>query len=313
MTEPLKTLILGSGPAGYTAAIYAARANLAPVLLAGRQPGGQLTITSEVENYPGFPKGVMGPEMMEMFKEQAARFGTTIHDEAGTSVDLGKRPFTVKTDSGQTFRAQTLIVSTGASAIYLGLPNELALQGRGVSACATCDGFFFKNKVVYVVGGGDSACEEANFLTKYASKVHLVVRRDALRASKIMQKRVLENPKVEMLWEQNVTDVFDVAKGKVTGLELTHSKSGEKRRVPADGLFLAIGHKPNTELFRGVLNMDDKGYIVTVPGKTATNVPGVFAAGDCQDSYYRQAVTAAGTGCMAAIEVERWLESQHDA
>ena len=311
MTETLKTLILGSGPAGYTAAIYAARANLAPVLLTGSQPGGQLTITSDVENYPGFPKGIMGPEMMEMFREQAARFGTVIHDETGTKVDLGTRPFTITSESGKVFRAETLIVSTGASAIYLGLPNEKKLQGRGVSACATCDGFFFKNKVVHVVGGGDSACEEANFLTKYASKVYMVVRRDALRASKIMQQRALTNPKIEMLWEQNVTDVLDVAKGKVTGVELTHSKTGEKQQVPTDGLFLAIGHEPNTKLFRGVLDMDEKGYIQTVPGKTATNVPGVFAAGDCQDSYYRQAVTAAGTGCMAAIEVERWLEEQH--
>ena len=312
MTELLKTLILGSGPAGYTAAIYAARANLAPVLLAGRQPGGQLTITSDVENYPGFPKGIMGPELMERFKEQAARFGTIIHDEAGTEVDLSKRPFTVKTDGGKAFQAQTLIISTGAAAQYLGLPNEKALQGRGVSACATCDGFFFKNKVVYVVGGGDSACEESNFLTKYASKVNLVVRRDALRASKIMQKRTLENKKIEMLWEQNVTDVLDVSKGKVTGVELTHTKTGAKKQVPADGLFLAIGHVPNTQLFKGVLNLDAKGYIQTVPGKTATNIPGVFASGDCQDSFYRQAVTAAGTGCMAAIEVERWLEAQHD-
>jgi thioredoxin reductase (NADPH) len=311
MTETLKTLILGSGPAGYTAAIYAARANLAPVLLAGRQPGGQLTITSEVENYPGFPHGIMGPEMMDKFREQAARFGTVIHDDVGVAVDLSKRPFTVTAESGAVFRTETLIISTGASALYLGLPNEKALQGRGVSACATCDGFFFKNKVVYVVGGGDSACEEANFLTKYASKVFLVVRRDALRASKIMQDRALKNPKIEVLWNQNVTDVFDVSKGKVTSLELTHTKTGEKSVVPADGLFLAIGHKPNTELFQGVLTMDEKGYIQTVAGKTATNVDGVFAAGDCQDSYYRQAITAAGTGCMAAIEVERWLESQH--
>ncbi|MFO0277093.1 MAG: thioredoxin-disulfide reductase [Planctomycetota bacterium] len=311
MTSIHKTLILGSGPAGYTAAIYAARANLAPVLLTGRHPGGQLTITSEVENYPGFPEGVMGPEMMEKFREQAARFGTQIHDEVGVTVDLSKRPFTVTTEGGATFQSETLIISTGASALYLGLPNEKALQGRGVSACATCDGFFFKNKVVYVVGGGDSACEEANFLTKYASKVFLVVRRDALRASKIMQDRALKNPKIEVLWHQNVTDVFDVSKGKVTSLELTHTLTGEKKVVPADGLFLAIGHKPNTELFQGVLTMDDKGYIQTVPGKTATNLPGVFAAGDCQDSYYRQAVTAAGSGCMAAIEVERWLENQH--
>lgn len=311
MSETLKTLILGSGPAGYTAAIYAARANLAPVLLAGRQPGGQLTITSEVENYPGFPHGIMGPEMMDKFREQATRFGTVVHDDVGVSVDLSKRPFTVTTENGATFRTETLIISTGASALYLGLPNEKALQGRGVSACATCDGFFFKNKVVYVVGGGDSACEEANFLTKYASKVFLVVRREALRASKIMQDRALKNPKIEVLWNQNVTDVLDVSKGKVTSLELTHTKTGEKKIVPADGLFLAIGHKPNTELFQGVLTMDDKGYIKTVPGKTATNVDGVFAAGDCQDSYYRQAITAAGTGCMAAIEVERWLEGQH--
>src|SRR5688572_8934267 len=227
MTAPSKTLILGSGPAGYTAAIYAARANLEPILLAGKQPGGQLTITSDVENYPGFPKGIMGPEMMEMFREQAARFGTVIHDETGTSVDLSKRPFTVKTDS-QTLQTQTLIISTGASAIYLGLPNELALQGRGVSACATCDGFFFKNKVVYVVGGGDSACEEANFLTKYASKVHMVVRRDALRASKIMAKRAMDNPKIQMHWEQNVTDVLDASKGKVSAVELTGTNSGKK-------------------------------------------------------------------------------------
>ncbi|MFY9343530.1 MAG: thioredoxin-disulfide reductase [Planctomycetota bacterium] len=311
MTEILQTLILGSGPAGYTAAVYAARANLAPVLLTGRQPGGQLTITSDVENYPGFPEGVMGPEMMEKFKAQAARFGTVIVDEAGTALDLSQRPFTVTGESGKVWKTKTLIISTGASALYLGLPNEKALQGRGVSACATCDGFFFKNKLVYVVGGGDSACEEANFLTKYASKVRLVVRRDSLRASKIMQTRALQNPKIEMLWNQNVTDVLDVKKGKVTGLELTDTRNGNKQQVPADGLFLAIGHQPNTELFRGLLDLDEKGYIKTVPGKTATNIAGVFAAGDCQDSYYRQAVTAAGSGCMAAIEVERWLEGQH--
>lgn len=311
MTEVHKTLILGSGPAGYTAAIYAARANLAPVLLTGRQPGGQLTITSEVENYPGFPEGVMGPEMMEKFKAQAERFGTVVHDEFAATVDFAKRPFKVTTENGMTFLTETLIISTGASALYLGLPNEKALQGRGVSACATCDGFFFKNKVVYVVGGGDSACEEANFLTKYASKVFLCVRRDALRASKIMQDRALKNPKIEVLWNTTVSDVLDVKAGKVTGLELTDTKSNQKRKVPADGLFLAIGHQPNTELFRGTLKMDDKGYIQTVPGKAATNVPGVFAAGDCQDSYYRQAITAAGSGCMAAIEVERFLEEQH--
>ncbi len=311
MTDVLKTLILGSGPAGYTAAIYSARANLEPVLLAGQQPGGQLTITTDVENYPGFPEGVMGPEMMEMFKKQAERFGTKVLHAVGTEVDLSQRPFTVKADDGQVFRSETLIISTGATARYLGLENETKLQGRGVSACATCDGFFFRNKVVYVVGGGDSACEEATFLTKFASKVYMVVRRDELRASKIMADRAKNHPKVEILWKQNVTDVFDVSAGKVTGLELTHTDTGEKQRVEADGLFLAIGHTPNTQLFQGVLDMDDVGYIRTVPGKTETNIPGVFAAGDCQDSYYRQAVTAAGTGCMAAIEVERWLEAQH--
>ena len=311
MTEIRKTLILGSGPAGYTAAIYAARANLDPVLLTGDQPGGQLTITSDVENYPGFPKGIMGPEMMVMFREQAERFGTVIKDVMGTSVDLSERPFTVTTAEDEVFKAETLIISTGASAIYLGLENETKLQGRGVSACATCDGFFFKNKNVYVVGGGDTAWEEATFLTKYASKVTMVVRRNEMRASKIMRERALNNPKVEVIWEHNVTDVLDVSAGKVTGLELTHSTTGEKQTVQADGLFLAVGHKPNTSLFEGALDMDNVGYIKTVPGKTATNIPGVFAAGDCQDSVYRQAVTAAGTGCMAAIEAERFLEDQH--
>lgn len=308
MTEIKKTLILGSGPAGYTAAIYAARANLEPVLLSGSQPGGQLTITNDVENYPGFPKGVMGPELMEHFREQAARFGTVIKDVMGTAVDLSERPFTVTTSENETIKAETLIISTGASAIYLGLDNETKLQGRGVSACATCDGFFFKNKNVFVVGGGDTACEEATFLTKYASKVTMVVRRNEMRASKIMRERAINHPKIEVMWEQNVTDVLDVSAGRVTGLELTHSKTGEKQQVDADGLFLAIGHKPNTELFKGVLDMDDVGYLKTVPGTTATNIEGVYAAGDCQDSYYRQAVTAAGTGCMAAIEVERFLE-----
>ena len=312
MTETRKTLILGSGPAGYTAAIYAARANLEPVLLAGNQPGGQLTITNDVENYPGYPNGIMGPEMMQHFREQAARFGTEIHDVMANKVDLSQRPFTVETENGDTYKAETLIISTGASALYLGLENETKLQGRGVSACATRDGFIFMNKHVYVVGGGDTACEEATFLTKYASKVTMVVRRDQMRASKIMQERALKHEKIEVLWDTQVTDVLDVEKGRVTGLELTNSKTGDKREGEADGLFLAIGHKPNTGLFEGVLDMDDVGYLNTQPGKTAMNIPGVFAAGDCQDSYYRQAVTAAGTGCMAAIEAERWLEAQHD-
>jgi thioredoxin reductase (NADPH) len=311
MTETRKTLILGSGPAGYTAAIYAARANLEPILLAGNQPGGQLTITNDVENYPGYPNGIMGPEMMQHFRDQAARFGTVIKDVMATKVDMSARPFTVEDQNGEVYTSETLIISTGASALYLGLENETKLQGRGVSACATCDGFFFKNKHVYVVGGGDTACEEATFLTKYASKVSMVVRRDQMRASKIMQERALNHDKIEVLWNTQVTDVLDVEKGRVTGLELTSSETGDKRTVDADGLFLAIGHKPNTELFQGVLDMDDVGYLKTQPGKTAMNVPGVFAAGDCQDSYYRQAVTAAGTGCMAAIEAERWLEDQH--
>jgi thioredoxin reductase (NADPH) len=311
MTETRKTLILGSGPAGYTAAIYAARANLEPILLAGNQPGGQLTITNDVENYPGYPNGIMGPEMMQHFRDQAARFGTVIKDVMATKVDMSARPFTVEDQNGEVYTSETLIISTGASALYLGLENETKLQGRGVSACATCDGFFFKNKHVYVVGGGDTACEEATFLTKYASKVSMVVRRDQMRASKIMQERALNHDKIEVLWNTQVTDVIDVEKGRVTGLELTSTKTGDKRTVDADGLFLAIGHKPNTGLFEGVLDMDDVGYLKTQPGKTAMNIPGVFAAGDCQDSYYRQAVTAAGTGCMAAIEAERWLEDQH--
>ena len=311
MTETRKTLILGSGPAGYTAAIYAARANLEPILLAGDQPGGQLTITNDVENYPGYPNGIMGPEMMQHFRDQAARFGTVIKDVMATKVDMSERPFTVEDANGEVYKSETLIISTGASALYLGLENETKLQGRGVSACATCDGFFFKNKKVYVVGGGDTACEEATFLTKYASSVTMVVRRNEMRASKIMQERALNHPKIDVVWEHVVSDVLDVDAGKVTGLELTNVKTNEAHKVEADGLFLAIGHRPNTELFKGVLDMDDVGYIVTKPGKTATNVDGVFAAGDCQDSYYRQAVTAAGTGCMAAIEAERWLEDQH--
>jgi thioredoxin reductase (NADPH) len=308
MSDVLKTLILGTGPAGYTAAIYTARANMSPVILAGEQPGGQLTITTDVENYPGFPEGVMGPEMMEMFKAQAQRFGTTIISEHANEVDLSERPFTVKTTAGNEYKCETLIISTGASAKYLGLPNETALQGRGVSACATCDGFFFRDKVVYIVGGGDSACEEATFLTKFASEVHMIVRRDALRASKIMAARAIDNPKITVHWNTSITDVLGVDEGKVTGVEITDTKTGEKREAAADGLFLAIGHTPNTQIFAGQLKMDDVGYLITQPDRTATDVPGVFACGDCQDSFYRQAVTAAGTGCASAIEAERFLE-----
>jgi thioredoxin reductase (NADPH) len=305
-----KTLILGSGPAGYTAAIYAARANLQPIMLKGMQPGGQLTTTTEVENYPGFPEGVMGPEMMELFEKQALRFDTEIVAAEGATVDLSQRPFKVESNLGKTYHCQSLIISTGASANYLGLENELAMIGRGVSACATCDGFFFKGKDVCVVGGGDSACEEAHYLTHHAAKVHMLVRRDELRASKIMQERVLQNPKIEMQWNTSVVDVLGRDEGKVTALQLKNNTNGEIFEQATDGLFLAIGHTPNTQIFKGALDMDEVGYIITAPDSTATNVPGVFAAGDCQDSVYRQAVTAAGSGCMAAIEAERWLESQ---
>lgn len=310
MTEVHQTIILGSGPAGYTAAIYCARANLQPIVLAGNQPGGQLTITTDVENYPGFPDGVMGPDMMELFKQQAERFGTEVFFEVAEKVDFSQRPFKVWSSADKVYQAETVIISTGAAAQYLGLPSETALQGRGVSACATCDGFFFKDKEVYVVGGGDSACEEATFLTKFASKVNMVVRRDQFRASKIMQERALENAKIEVLWNSAVTEVLDVEAGKVTGLELIDTKTEAKRRVTADGLFLAIGHIPNTQIFDGLLDMDQGGYLITKPDRTATNIEGVFACGDCQDSYYRQAVTAAGSGCQSAIEAERWLEQQ---
>jgi len=309
MTDVKKTLILGSGPAGYTAAIYAARANLSPLLLKGSQPGGQLTITTDVENYPGFPDGVQGPEMMELFEKQAARFGTEILPDTGTEVDLSDRPYRVKTNFDREFLCETLIISTGASANYLGLENETKLQGRGVSACAVCDGFFFRDMDVCIVGGGDSACEEASYLTHHADKVHMLVRRDQLRASKIMQQRVFDNPKIEIQWNTQVRDVYDVEQGKVTGLRLWNNKDEHEFDQETDGLFLAIGHTPNTGLFEGVLDMDEKGYLITKPDRTATNLPGVFACGDCQDSYYRQAVTAAGTGCAAALEAERFLES----
>lgn len=310
MTDVHKTLILGSGPAGYTAAIYAARAMLQPVVLEGRQPGGQLTITTDVENYPGFPEGIQGPEMMELFAKQAKRFGADVRHETAVAVDLTAPPFSVRTDQDVDYRCATLIVSTGASALYLGLENERKLQGRGVSACATCDGFFFKEKVVYVVGGGDSACEEASFLTRFAKEVHMLVRRDRMRASKIMQKRVFENPKITVHWNTEVRDVLGVEEGHVTGLVLENNRTAERFEVAADGLFLAIGHKPNTEIFQGWLDMNENGYLRVRPGRTATSVDGVFACGDCMDDYYRQAVTAAGTGCMAAIEAERWLEAQ---
>jgi thioredoxin reductase (NADPH) len=304
-----KLVIIGSGPAGYTAGIYAARASLNPLLLAGTipfVPGGQLMITTEVENFPGFPKGVTGPELMELFKAQAERFGTRILDESALELDLSSRPFRIKTDSTEVL-AQSIIVATGASAMWTGAKGEKAYQNRGVSACATCDGFFFKNKDVLVVGGGDTAMEEATYLTNHARKVTVVHRRDALRASKIMQEKARKNPKIGFLWNSVVEEVVGDGK-KLTGVQIKNVQTGSVGLVEAQGLFVAIGHKPNTELFAGKLELDAKGYIKTAPGRTRTSVPGVFAAGDVQDAYYRQAITAAGTGCQAAIEVERFLE-----
>jgi thioredoxin reductase (NADPH) len=299
-------IIIGSGPAGYTAAIYAARANLSVLMFQGYSVGGQLMLTSDVENYPGFEEGILGPPMMEKFEAQARRFGTEMIPEDVIAVDFSKSPFTITTDSGD-YLARTVIIATGATAKWLGLPNEQRLQGRGVSACATCDGFFFKNKEIAVVGGGDTALEEANFLTRYASHVTLIHRRDTLRASKIMQDRTFKNPKISIIWD---TDVIDVqGDDAVTGLLLYNRKTGEERVLPVQGFFLAIGHQPNTELFKGFINMDKAGYIVPVE-HTMTNIPGVFAAGDVTDHRYRQAVTAAADGCRAAIDLERWLESQ---
>jgi len=313
-----KVVILGSGPAGLTAAIYAGRAQLDPLVIDGPQPGGQLTITTDVENYPGFKGGIMGPVLMDEFREQAIRFGTEIVNVWIDSVDLSKRPFTLygkaSEDSDEItteIKAETLIIATGASAKWLGIPGEApvpeGLGGNGVSACATCDGFFFRERSIIVVGGGDTAMEEALFLTKFASDVTLIHRRDEFRASKIMQERVLAHDKIKVLWN---TEVLEIHGSKETGVEsvtLYNNQTGETYDLPTQGVFIAIGHKPNTDLFRGVLNMDEVGYLITDDRTTKTNVDGVFASGDAQDSYYRQAVTAAGTGCMAAIDAERFL------
>lgn len=303
-------IIIGSGPAGLTAAIYAARANLKPLLIEGAQAGGQLMITTDVENFPGFPKGIQGPDLILELKRQAERFETTFLQGDVTSVDFTTRPFKVIVDSETAYQARSIIICSGARAKLLGLPAESRLMGNGVSACATCDGFFFREKEVFVVGGGDTAIEEATFLTRFASHVTVIHRRDELRASKIMQDKAFQNPKISFLWDTTVTDIVDDGSGKVTGLVLKNLKTDEISQPKADGLFIAIGHSPNTALFQGQLELDENGYILTQADKTNTSVPGVFAAGDVQDSSYRQAITAAGTGCMAAIDAERFLEAE---
>ncbi len=313
MSDPIhhKVLIVGSGPAGYTAAVYAARAMLKPGIVAGLQPGGQLTITTDVENYPGFPE-VLGPDLMEKFKEHALKFGTEIHDDMIVDVDFTQRPFTLRGDGGQVYTADAVILATGAQARWLGLESESQFQGFGVSACATCDGFFFRDKEVIVVGGGNTAVEEAIFLTNFAKRVILVHRRNELRSEKILQKRLFENPKVEILWDTVLEEIVgdEMPKG-VTGAKLKKVKTGESFDQPIDGVFIAIGHKPSTEVFKGHVEMNESGYILTKPGSTQTNIPGVFAAGDVTDETYRQAVTAAGYGCMSALEAEKFL-AEHE-
>ncbi len=313
--EKVECLIIGSGPAGYTAAIYAARADLKPVMYQGMQPGGQLTTTTEVENFPGYPAGITGTEMMEDLKSQAERFGTDVRWGVVTSVDTSSRPFKVTADDGAELLAETLIISTGATAKYLGLESEEKFKGGGVSACATCDGFFYKGKNVAVVGGGDTAAEEATYLAKLCNKVYMIVRRDELRASKAMQNRVFNTPNIEVLWNHETLELQGEESGFMKTLKtarLINNKTNEEKVIDIDGFFLAIGHKPNSELFEGVLDMDEVGYIKTKPDSTATNIPGIYACGDVQDNVFRQAVTAAGTGCMAALEAERFLAAQND-
>ena len=316
--EPRRLVIIGSGPAGYTAALYAARAELQPLLLSGSGmdpdiglPGGQLMLTTDVENYPGFPDGVTGYEMMDLFRRQAERFGTEIHQLDASAVDLSSRPFSVAA-GGKTFTADSVIVATGARARWLGLSSEKEFMNRGVSACATCDGALYRGKEMAVVGGGDTAMEEALFLTRFATTVHVIHRRDALRASKIMAKRALDNPKIRFVWDSAVEEVLGDDDG-VTELLLSNLKTGAESRLAVGALFIAIGHVPNTEIFTGVLELDDRGYVIVTPGATTTSVEGVFACGDVMDPTYRQAVTAAGTGCMAAMASERWLAEQESA
>ncbi|MFZ1888211.1 MAG: thioredoxin-disulfide reductase [Candidatus Binataceae bacterium] len=308
--EIYKVVILGSGPAGLTAALYSARANLRPLVIEGMEPGGQLTTTTEVENYPGFEKGVQGPEMMEVFRKQVERFGTRFLQGEVSEVRLGGRPFELECE-GKTIRTETLIIATGATAKWLGIESEQRLKGYGVSACATCDGAFFKNKEIVVVGGGDTAVEEATFLTRFASKVSLVLRRGELRASKIMQDRAHKNPKIGFIWDSIIHEIHGEPKTGVSGVTLKNVKTDEASHFKTDGVFMAIGHKPNTDIFKGQVEMDELGYLKVKPGTTYTNIEGVFAAGDVADRVYRQAVTAAGTGCMAAIDAERWLEARH--
>ena len=307
-SERIHCLIVGSGPAGYTAAIYAARANLKPVLYQGIQPGGQLTITTEVENYPGYPDGVQGPEMMVHFEKQASRMGADVRYGLATKVDFTGTPLKVWIDEDKLIEADSIIIATGASAKWLGLPSEERLNGYGVSACAVCDGFFFKGKEVAIVGAGDTAAEEALYLSKLCSTVHMIIRRDQMRASKIMQERVQRTPNIKIYWNSETDEI--IGESKVEAFRIVNNKTGEKTTIPVSGFFVAIGHQPNSEIFKGWLDMDDGGYIKTLPGCTKTNIDGVFAAGDVQDKIYRQAVTAAGSGCMAALDAERYLSSK---
>ncbi len=307
-SESQKVIILGSGPAGLTAALYSARANLHPLVIEGAEAGGQLTLTTMVENYPGFPDGLLGPDLIQVMRQQAERFGTKFLKGDATAVDLRRRPFTITVEE-ETIQTSALIIATGASAILLGLESERKLLGHGVSTCATCDGFFFRDQRVAVVGGGDSAMEEATFLTKFATKVTVIHRRDKLRASKIMQERAFKNPKIDFLWNRTVEEILDPSQGKVTGIRTRTNGSTAAETLACDGVFIAIGHSPNTKLFAGQLEMDERGYLITHRG-TMSSVPGVFAAGDVQDHVYRQAVTAAGSGCMAAMDAERYLERQ---